>query len=126
MMTETEYTSHSPEETALEESALEETALEETASEEAAAGKAERVQYYEGLLNEAEQVLSAYEAAMERLVGIQEKIAELNAYYGSRAWWADFDAWEAGELPPGLPCGVLSEDAVWNLLERNKEYIEED
>lgn len=85
----------------------------------------ERVARYEALLNEAGQVLSAYEAALERFAAVQEKVAELNAYYGSKAWWADFEASEAGLLPAGMPCGVLSEDSVWDLLSRNRDLIEE-
>ena len=124
-MKETDYTPDCPAEEKADACGAEQAAVCPERNETAAVREA-RIRHYEALLNEAERVLSDYEAAMERFVAVQEKIAELNAYYGSRDWWADFDAWEAGELPPGLPCGVLSEDAVWNLLERNREYIEED
>ena len=85
----------------------------------------ERVCRYEALLNEADEALSVYEAALDRFAEVQEKIAELDAYYGSKEWREDFEASETGKLPVDLPCGVLSEDGVWNLLERNRELIEE-
>ena len=31
---------------------------------------------------------------------------------------------EAGEFPEKLKRGVLSEDGIWNMLERNKELLE--
>ena len=95
------------------------------AAAEELALQAARVARYEAILNEADAVLKDFEAALKRFSGVQEKLADLNAYYGSEAWWADFDASEAGRLPKGLPCGVLSEDGVWDLLARNRELLEE-
>ncbi len=37
-------------------------------------------------------------------------------YYQSSLWRSDFEADEAGELPADLPRGVLSEDAIYNVL----------
>lgn len=98
---------------------------ETPAAEEELALQAARIARYEAILSEADAVLKDFEAALERFSGVQAKIADLNAYYGSEAWWADFDAAEAGQLPKGLPCGVLSEDGAWNLLVRNRELLEE-
>ena len=47
---------------------------------------------------------------------IKEDVAELSKYYGSELWKQDFAADEAGNLPPDLKRGVLSEDGIWNLL----------
>ena len=58
-------------------------------------------------LNEA---IAGFESAAE-------DIAELEKYYGSREWKEDFAADEAGKLPADLKRGVLSEDAVYDLLE---------
>ena len=32
---------------------------------------------------------------------------------------------EAGKFPEKLKRGVLSEDGIWNMLERNKELLEQ-
>ena len=37
-------------------------------------------------------------------------------YYESGLWRTDFEADEAGELPADLKRGVLSEDAVYDLI----------
>ena len=59
-------------------------------------------------------VLAEYEAA-------QEALRELEVYYGSEEWRQDFADDEAGRLPRDLKRGVLSEDALWNLLDEWKE-----
>ena len=40
----------------------------------------------------------------------------LSDYQSSGKWRQDFARDERGELPPGLKRGVLSEDALYNLL----------
>ena len=49
--------------------------------------------------------------------------ASRSAYYGSDEWKQDLADDEAGRLPQDLKRGVLSEDAVWNLQEDNRELI---
>ena len=85
----------------------------------------ERISKYETMKNEAEQAVSAMEKALEDFADAQEKLEALNSYYGSELWREDYEASEAGELPPDLRCGVLSEDGIWNLLERNRELLED-
>jgi len=46
----------------------------------------------------------------------EEELKILTEYYESPLWRADFEADEAGLLPKDLKRGVLSEDAVYNLL----------
>ncbi|MBR6376765.1 MAG: DUF4298 domain-containing protein [Oscillospiraceae bacterium] len=46
-----------------------------------------------------------------------EVLAQLEAYYSSGQWLEDYEADERGELPPDLKRGVLSQDALYDLLE---------
>lgn len=55
---------------------------------------------------------------------LRSAISILEAYYTSHVWRADFEADEAGLLPPDLKCGVLSEDGINNLLEEYKRVEE--
>jgi len=64
----------------------------------------ERVKKYERIFDEA---LVHHDPEMIRL---------LEAYYTSGAWQEDYEADERGELPPDLKRGVLSQDALYNLL----------
>lgn len=55
---------------------------------------------------------------------LRSAISILEAYYTSPAWRTDFEADEAGLLPPDLKRGVLSEDGIYNLLEEYKRVEE--
>ena len=57
----------------------------------------------------------------EMLEAIKEDVTILDEYYGSELWKQDFAADEAGNLPPDLKRGVLSEDGIWNLLSDYRE-----
>lgn len=43
-------------------------------------------------------------------------LQELTEYYDNGQWMADYEADEAGLLPPDLKRGILSEDGIYNLL----------
>lgn len=84
-----------------------------------------RIQYYEGILDEANKAISDLSKAIEQYEIVREKIIELEAYYGSDAWRRDYEDDEAGKLPADLKRGVLSEDAVYDLLTRYDVLNEE-
>jgi len=58
--------------------------------------------------------------ALEKYREYRHELDTLFAYYGSPEWFAAFDASNEGRLPKGLKCGVLSEDAVYNLIADNR------
>ena len=64
-----------------------------------------RITYHEGILQKAEN-------------GSPEILGQLSDYYGSPEWKRDYAADEAGLLPSDLKRGVLSEDGIYNLLEK--------
>ena len=76
----------------------------------------ERITYMEQILDEATGAVSSLSEALEKYSAIQDKLQELAAYYSSKQWRQDFDDDSAGKLPSSLKRGVLSEDAVYNLL----------
>lgn len=76
----------------------------------------ERITCMEQILDEATEVVSSLSEALEKYSAIQDKLQELNAYYSSDQWRQDFDDDSAGKIPQDLKRGVLSEDAVYNLL----------
>ncbi len=59
------------------------------------------------------------------LNNLTSALSTLESYYTSPAWRTDFEADEAGLLPPDLKRGVLSEDGIYNLLEEYKRVEEE-
>ncbi len=78
-----------------------------------------RIVKYETLTREAEALLAAGDCG----AALKEKLAALEAYYTSDTWKRDFADDEAGKFPNDLPRGVLSEDGIYNLLERYKERM---
>ena len=71
-----------------------------------------------------EQILTKAQDAIRTLIELHPQIEELSAYYGSKDWFADYDADRAGLLPPDLKRGVLSEDAVYNLLDQYRKFLQ--
>ena len=61
-------------------------------------------------------VLHAAEVCPDHLDSIRDDVQALSEYYEGSLWREDFEADEAGLLPPDLKRGVLSEDGVYNLL----------
>jgi len=84
----------------------------------------ERIQHMEEILTEATNAASALLAALKRHQDIQPRIAELEAYYTSSQWMRDYEDDCAGKLPKDLKRGVLSEDAVFNMLLTQHELKE--
>ena len=76
----------------------------------------DRIVRMEALFDKSEEVVKRLEAALEDFAELQPDIEALEAYYDGPDWRADFEADEAGLLPPDLKRGVLSEDGLWNLL----------
>ena len=87
------------------------------AAKESENQRLKRIQYYEGLLNEATRLLDEGDSS-DRL---KQCMRDLEAYYASQEWKDDYAADEAGELPADLRRGVLSEDGIYNELQRYQE-----
>ena len=76
----------------------------------------ERIKEMERRLDDAKAALDALAAALDGYEEALPWLRELEDYYGSGDWLRDFEADEAGLLPAGLKRGVLSEDALYDLL----------
>ena len=82
-----------------------------------------RIEKMEEILDNANRIMDELEEKFEELREYQEKIKELEEYYTGEDWKEDFELDEEGKLPEDLKRGVLSEDAVYDMLERNKELF---
>lgn len=76
----------------------------------------ERIMHMEECLDISRMAVDALAHALDEYIGVQGKMRDLAGYYGGDEWRNDFDADMAGELPQDLRRGVLSEDAVYDLL----------
>lgn len=70
----------------------------------------ERVKFYEELFDEVSAAGDSHTSE------IDQKLELLDDYYTSGQWLADYEADEQGLLPHDLKRGVLSQDALYDLL----------
>ncbi len=68
-------------------------------------------------LNRCRAAADALEEALDAFDGVRDDLTVLEAWYGSEDWFAHLAADERGELPPDLRRGVLSQDAIYDLLQ---------
>lgn len=71
-----------------------------------------RIQEMEGYLRECTDATADLTAQLDRMEALGEHMTRLFAYYGSEDWYADRE----GDLPEGIPAGVLSEDLVYEQI----------
>lgn len=71
-----------------------------------------------------DEVSTAMNAGEDISAAMREKTQVLRAYMESGTWLADYELDENGALPQGMKRGVLSQDGLYDLLERTKEAEE--
>lgn len=79
-----------------------------------------RIKINEEKLDNIKLVVNHLETSINEFENIQEIIKKINKYYGSKDWFNDKENFEKG-LIKDVKAGILSEDEVWNLLEKVKE-----
>ena len=75
-----------------------------------------RVSLMEDRYDEVTRVLAALEEAVDEYGDFRSELDALRDYMTSGQWKEDFEADEAGQIPPDVKRGVLSEDGLYNLL----------
>lgn len=68
----------------------------------------------EAILNESQTLFEEAEQFLEKWLAFLPKMKQLESYYFDGDWREDASAYEQGEIPPDMPCGVLSEDLAFN------------
>lgn len=83
----------------------------------------ERIMKMESYLDESEAAIRELSEALEGYAAVRGRFRELERYYESPEWLADFEADEEGRIPGNLKRGVLSEDAVFDLITEHEELL---
>ena len=81
----------------------------------------ERINQMERHLERISHAVMQLSALIDEYDDVREAAQALDDYYCSDNWKEDFAADEAGLLPADMKRGVLSEDAIWNVLEDWRE-----
>lgn len=77
-----------------------------------------RVREMEERYDRLTRVMANLEDALASYARVRPDLEALRDYMDSGLWRADFERDEAGEIPAGVKRGVLSEDGLYDLLER--------
>lgn len=85
----------------------------------------ENIRQMEATANETQQLLKEAEVLLQKWTELMPRIKKMEDYYSSPAWKEDYDASNNGQIPAGMPHGVLSEDWLYNLLGEHSEICEE-
>ncbi|HFI0214019.1 TPA: DUF4298 domain-containing protein [Streptococcus suis] len=80
----------------------------------------QRVEQMESIFNHQLQLASDIWALLQQVETSQSAYLDLLEYYQSPTFLEDMDLADRGEFE-NIPCGVLSEDGVYNLLVDRKE-----
>ena len=83
----------------------------------------DRIREMERCLDASRAAVDALTQAFDTYEAVQKDYKKLSDYYGSPQWMKDFEADEAGKLPADLKRGVLSEDAVYDLITDNHDLV---
>ena len=83
----------------------------------------ERIREMEDCLDASEKAIRELSEALSAFEEVQPQFRRLSDYYGSETWMRDYEDDEAGKLPRDLKRGVLSEDAVYDLMTENRELL---
>lgn len=78
-----------------------------------------KIQEQEKNLNQANEVLDELEALVKNWQNFFPQFNELMNYYNSSQWHDDFQESNRGTFKD-FPCGVLSEDAVYDMYHRQR------
>jgi len=82
----------------------------------------ERIQQMERCFDALQAAADTDPASIWEDASLKEQYRMLTRYYESGSWLRDYELDEQGLLPPYLKRGVLSQDAVYDLLERIDQF----
>lgn len=83
----------------------------------------ERISKMEDRLDEATRLLGKLNEVVGEFEDFKGELEALKVYMSSGEWKMDYEADESGLIPADVKRGVLSEDALYNLLQDADQII---
>lgn len=80
----------------------------------------DRINKNEERINKLLTIIKELNNSLDKYESNKKDLSLLNKYYGSKNWFKDKEELEKGNIK-NIKAGVLSEDAIWNMLEEIKE-----
>lgn len=84
-----------------------------------------RINKMEKLYTKIDKVINKFEKALIEFKNIQNDVIELEKYYTGKEYKNDYELDENNKLPKDLKRGILAQDSIYNLLEKNDELKKE-
>lgn len=81
----------------------------------------ERINKMEAAMDRVSKAVKNCQKTLEQFSALEEDIDMLNDYYMDGEWRKDYEDDEKGKLPKSLKRGVLSQDALFDLLEESDQ-----
>lgn len=81
----------------------------------------EHISKMETILDDHWALIDQLEALLKAFSEHQKEYRQLADYYSSQQFLTDFDEANSPYFPKDIKCGVLSEDAVFNLLTKKHQ-----
>ncbi|MCP1638417.1 DUF4298 domain-containing protein [Streptococcus gallinaceus] len=76
----------------------------------------EDIRAFEAILNESTQIIEELERVLDQFEANRSQYQKLKDFYGSEAYFKAVELLNQTDQFSDIPCGVLSEDAVFNLI----------
>ncbi len=76
----------------------------------------QRIAHMEELYDKSRETVDNLFRAMQQYRVLKNEIKELVDYYQSELWMADFETDREGLIPKDMKRGILTEDAIYDLL----------
>lgn len=83
--------------------------------------KIKRIKNMEKILDKSADIFKELNLALDKLEDNLSDYKKLDDYYSSQDWFSDAADFNDNLLSKDLKCGVLSEDAAYNLFGENYE-----
>ena len=80
------------------------------------AEKIKRIEEMEKILDKSADIFREVNLALDKLEKNFSDYRKLDENYSSKNWFSDANDYNNGNLPQDLKCGVLSEDAAYDLF----------
>ncbi len=85
----------------------------------------DRIKEMENILNKHSIIIEEFSHCLDKFKASQDDYEKLSNYYSSQAWFDDLKISESKDFPKDINCGVLSEDAVFDLIGENFEIAKQ-
>ncbi len=84
-----------------------------------------RIEEMEMIFDESRIIIDELNKAINKYKNNENRLYKLFNYYESTRWLNDFEAYEKGKIAKDIKVGILSEDAIYDLLIEHSDLLKD-